>query len=360
MGARASRGWWVAGLLVGCAPNSGSQGTTAANTLGLPDDTDDTDDTTTSSDEANTTVDTGVDTSGPEVTTEPESTSAPMTTTGGGMAVLSISDGSAFEFGDVATGGQLSHLFTVTNDGDAEATGLTGAVAAPFSLPGGFPGAGGSCGGVLGPGDGCTVEVVFAPGELGRHAATLTVSHDAGTDATRDVGGGAIGQTDNLLENAGGESSGEPPPGWTPIAGEWITGAVLAEVSPAAGDGYFYSDTGPNSTDFVLLQDVDVSAWAYTADQSALRISFSGQGRGWASGQGDEHRIRVHYLDGGGSAVEVWTTDYQDVTEWQLYADERVAPAGTRTVRVELNCRKSSGTWCNAYFDALELRASYP
>ena len=33
---------------------------------------------------------------------------------------------------------------------------------------------------------------------------------------------------------------------------------------------------------------------------------------------------------------------------------------GTRTVQVELNCRKPSGPYCHAYFDGLELRASYP
>jgi hypothetical protein len=275
------------------------------------------------------------------------------------MASVSISDGPSFEFGDVTTGGQLSHVFTVTNDGDAEAMGLTGAVGAPFSLPGGFPGTRGSCGGSLGPGEGCTVEVVFAPGELGRHAATLTVSHDAG-EASRDVAGGAIGQTDNLLANAGGEEDGQPPPGWTALEGVWIAGALPEEVSPAEGERYFYSDTGPNSTDFVLRQDVDVSAWATTADASALRISFSGQARGWPVVDSDQQRIRVHYLDGRGSAMQLWTTDYQDTDDWQAYADERVAPAGTRTVRVELNCRKSSGMYCNAYFDALELRASYP
>jgi hypothetical protein len=345
------------GLLVGCQPNSGSQGTSAANTLGVPDDTDDTTAEGTS-DEVVTTGDTGVDTSGPEVTTGPESTSEPLSTTGGGMAVLSISDGPVAELGDVAIGGQLSTVLTVTNDGDAEATGLTGDVAAPFSLAGGFPGAMGSCGGALGPGDGCTVEVVFAPGDLGRHRATLMVTHDAG-EVSRDVAGGAIGQTENLLGNAGGEEEGQPPPSWTAIEGQWLSG-VLPEVEAVEGESYFYADTGPNSTDLVLFQDVDVGAWSYTADEQALRISFSGQGRGYVNGQGDEHRIRVHYLDARGSALEVWTTDYQGVTEWQAYADTRVAPASTRTVRVELNCRKNSGTWCNAYFDALELRASYP
>jgi hypothetical protein len=355
MGGRGLRGWWwVAGGLVGCAPNSGSQGTSAANTLGVPDSDDATAGT---SDEVGTTV--GVDTSGTEVSSGPESTSEPMPTTGEGMAVLAISDGPVAELGDVAIGGELSYVLTVTNDGDVEATGLSGAVGAPFAMSGGFPGAMGSCGGSLGPGDGCTVEVVFAPGELGRHRATLTVSHDAG-EASRDVAGGAIGQTENLLENAGGETEGLPPPGWTVIAGEWTSGAVPEDVDAAEGSGYFYAGTGPNNTDFVLRQDVDVSAWASTADAPALRISFSGQARGWAPFDSDEQRIRVHYLDGRGAALQVWTTDYQDSDDWQAYAHERVAPVDTRTVRVELNCRKDSGMWCNAYFDALELRASYP
>jgi hypothetical protein len=370
---RASRGWWWSAALLGaCQPFSGGVGTSGANTLGVPDDGDEatagsTD--TPSTDEAGTTgLETaGMDPSGPaDVTTAGPADDGtttdepPPATTGMGAALLTISDGPQYDFGDVPTGGQASHVFTVTNDGDAEATGLGGMVAAPFGFPGGFPGSAGSCGNELGAGQSCTVEVTFSPGALiGLHAGTLTIGHD-GPDALRGLQGGAAGQTGNLLTNPGGESGGTPPPGWSVAQGQWIAGAVLEEVSPAQGTGYLYSDTGPNNADYVLRQDVDVGAWALTIDQGALQFSFSGQGRGWVEGLGDEHRIRVHYLDAGGGTLQVWTTNYQAITEWQGYSDSRLAPASTRTVRVELNCRKLSGTWCNAYFDALDLHASYP
>jgi hypothetical protein len=368
MGARASRGWWWSAALLGaCQPFSGGVGTGGANTLGVPDDDESTD--TMSMDEAGTTTgaaESGADPSGPaDVTTAgpaDDSTTTdepPPATTGMGQALLTISDGPQYDFGDVPTGGQASHVFTVTNDGDGDATGLGGLLAAPFDFPGGFPGSMGTCGAGLGAGEGCTVEVTFSPSQIGLQGGTLTIGHDGGPDALRDLEGGGAGQTENLLTNPGGESFGEPPPGWSQTLGMWGAGYFDGEGTTAAGSGYLYADTGGNNVDFALRQDVDASAFAGTSDAGALRFSFSGQARALADGN-DEHRIRVHYRDAGGNALATWTSNYASLAAWQAYGDMRLAPVGTRTVQVELNCRKASGEWCNAYFDVLDLRASYP
>jgi hypothetical protein len=349
----------------------GGVGTTAANTLGLPDDTGESTTTSAEGDTVGVTDDADGTTLAPETgdpsgplddTTGPpdgSTTGEPPPTTSGGEPLLTISDGPTYDFGNVPTGGQASHSFLVTNTGDGEATGLSGAVPAPFGFPGGFPGSGGDCGGSLGAGQSCMVEVAFTPTQLGVHAGTLAVSHDAGPDATRDVAGGGAGESDNLLGNPGGESGGTPPPSWTAVTGTWIAGVLLAETLPYAGVGYLYADAGPNNTDYVLRQDVDVSQWATTLDQGVLHVSFSGRARAYWGGD-DEHRIRVHYRDAGGATLQTWTTNYLSEASWQQYADARTAPSGTRTVRVELNCRKNSGPYCHAYFDALDLRASYP
>lgn len=316
-------------------------------------------DAPTSTGEAST-ADTSTADAGTTGSGDASTTGEPMASTGEPAASLAISDGPTYEFGDVPTGGQLSHVLTVTNTGDGEAQGLAGAVTGSFALSGGFPGTTGDCGEALAPGESCTVEVVFSPAELGRHAGTLTVSHDGGPEATRELAGGAIGQSDDLLSNGGGEEPGEPPPGWSAIEGQWIAGEVAGEVDPFVGDGYLYAVGGANNVDYSLRQEVDLGAWALTIDEAALRVSFSGRARGLAGAGGDEHRIRLHYFDASGGPVHVSSTNYQAATEWQEHTDSRVIPPGTRTVRVELNCRKNSGSICNAYFDALELRASYP
>jgi hypothetical protein len=374
MGVRASR-WWCVGTLVGaCQPFSGGVGTTGANTLGPADDTGD---ITTSGgvEEAGTASTHAADTSTSTTTSDasgpPEATTTgpgvddtttddpPPMTTGEGEPLLSISDGATFDFGSVPTGGQASHLFTVTNSGDGEATGLQGTVAAPFSLPGGFPGGAGTCGQSLAPGADCLVEVVFSPNELGLYVGTLAVGHAGGPDVARDLAGGGAGQSANLLANPGGESFGEPPPSWTQVVGNWIAGVLPGEAAPFAGAGYIYADTGANNTDYSLQQTVAVSTWAVTIDQGLLNLAFSSRARALVAGN-DQHRIRVHYLDQMGSTLALYNTDYQSVAAWTQYADTRIAPIGTRSVRVELNCRKMNGDFCNAYFDALDLRAEYP
>ena len=74
----------------------------------------------------------------------------------------------------------------------------------------------------------------------------------------------------------------------------------------------------------------------------------------------DEHRIRLHFLDEAGNTVGLYTSDYQSTATWTERSTTRLAPSGTRTLRIELNCRTNTGTLCHAYFDALTLHASYP
>jgi hypothetical protein len=373
-------GWeWglVIPLLGGCQPNAAGMGSGGANTLGDDDAADRGDDSLSESAEegtrgsggggdgegVTTSTDPGVGSSGSlDDTAEPGTSSTtgdPPPTTDGGMSLLTISDGPTYDFGVLATGAQTSHVFTVTNEGDAEATGLDGSVAAPFALQGGFPG-GGTCGGSLAAGTSCTVGVTFAPVILGLHAATLTVGHVEGPAATRDVVGDGTGQSDNLLANPGGESAGEPAPSWSDVGpGVWGAGVWPMETGAFAGGGYLYADEGPDNQDYVLRQDVSVAHWAAVIDGGAMRFSMQGHARALTAGN-DQHRISVYYLDGGGDTLASWSTGNQSASGWQVYGDERAAPSSTRTVRVELGCRKSTGELCHAYYDALDLHALHP
>lgn len=283
-------------------------------------------------------------------------TAEPGSTTGSeDEPAITISDGVVYDFGFVTIGGLASHLFTITNEGMGTATGIMGQpLVEPFAY-----GALGTCGQELAAADSCLVEVLFSPTELGNFGGSLAIAYDGHADAVRDISGGGSGVTGNLLTNPGGEDTGSPPPGWVASLGSWVASPIPAETDPYEGASLILAETGPNNSDLTLLQDVSVAAWSTVIDEGLLRISVEGQARALASNN-DQHRLRTIYLDAGGSALQLWTTDYQSATEWTAYADLRTAPAGTRTIRVELACRKAAGTYCNAYFDALDLHALYP
>lgn len=376
MGARRGRTWgWVGvALLSACTPNAGGLlGMSSAASLGDGGGDDDdgaTAGTSTSGDAGpggngegdgesggsaatfDPSDDEGVDTgdTGPSVTTSP------------GGASLIIAEGATFDFGATPVGGQSIHSFTVINDGDEEATGLLGMpLSGAFDFTGPFPGLQGTCGATLGVGASCEVEVRFGPGVLGLHAATLAIGHDAAPDATCELSGGGAGQSENLIVNPGGEMFGSaPPPGWMNVgAGNWMAGAWTSPYPAPIGSGYLTGLGGPDNQDFILRQDVSVATWADAIDQGVISVSFQGQARSYLP-DNDSHRIRVEYRAAGGMVLDAWDTDWLGVASWQLRSDARLAPVGTRTVRVDLMCRKTAFQYCDAYFDELVLRAAYP
>jgi hypothetical protein len=98
-------------------------------------------------------------------------------------ALLTISDGPAFDYGTLAiTTGSKTHIFRVTNSGAVAATGLApGLLPTPFSYAGGaYPGTGGNCGATLAAGATCLVTARFAPTVAGPAMATLSVGYDDG------------------------------------------------------------------------------------------------------------------------------------------------------------------------------------
>lgn len=99
-----------------------------------------------------------------------------------GAAFLVLSDGPSYDFGAVGVGAQGVHGLTLANTGALAATGiLPDALPAPFTLPGGYPGAGGDCGTTLAAGATCTIVVAFAPTTTGPSNALLTLHHHDGT-----------------------------------------------------------------------------------------------------------------------------------------------------------------------------------
>ena len=95
-------------------------------------------------------------------------------------AVLAISDGPQFSYGDVGYGFMLDHTFTVTNTGHAAATMLTpGMLPMQFLFRGGaYPGTGGTCGTTLAAGASCTIVVTYYAIIAPHTVVTLTITYD--------------------------------------------------------------------------------------------------------------------------------------------------------------------------------------
>ncbi len=130
----------------------------------------------------------------------------------GTLAVLAISDGATYDYGTVTIGQTGSKSFTITNNGNIQATSLAdaGGLAAPFDFKDGtYPGTGGNCSTTLNASASCTIVVDYVPSAAVLSSDTIEVSYNNGTgstSATRAIqgtgtaGGGGDGSTEILPE----------------------------------------------------------------------------------------------------------------------------------------------------------------
>ena len=125
--------------------------------------------------------------------------------TGLGIASLSLSDGNIFNFGGRPIGTSGSHLFTLTNNGSADATSLRPTnlempLPPPFNYTDfAFPGTGGDCGTTLAHGQSCTLSVTFAPTQTVLSNAAISVSFQDGLNSSPQAVTRAIKGTGNAL-----------------------------------------------------------------------------------------------------------------------------------------------------------------
>lgn len=309
----------------------------------------------------------GTDTTDPTggSTTDPTTTSTTSTTdaTGEpGQAMLVIAEAPEIDFGDVDLDDPVpTEAVTVSNEGDGDATALEAMLPGPYAFAGGaYPGTGGDCGGTLGADETCTMVVELAPATFGPLTSTLTLDYDDGMAAAAvnvDLTGAGIGTTANLLANPGGETSGNPPPSWNEINGNWTT---TTQFSRSGARSIYGGDVNGNDGPFNLEQEIDISEYAAIIDDGGgLEVSFIGYARSFGNNN-DDFAIRLRALDGGGDPIATDETDLQDQNDFTLMETGFVTPAQTRTIEARLLCLRTSGDFCDAYFDDLELTLTYP
>lgn len=161
------------------------------------------------------------------------------------------------------------------------------------------------------------------------------------------------GLSQNLIVNPGAELD-PVTNGWTQVSGYWMSGT---EVPARTGNYHFYA--GSNSTSgSELYQDINVSAFAPSIDAGSSTFNFSVYMRvynySWPF-YNDQGRVYVEYRNAASTILQTYDTGVQNTLTWTLYSDSRIAPVGTRTIRIRLIAYRSVGTAADGYFDDLSL-----
>ncbi len=187
-------------------------------------------------------------------------------------------------------------------------------------------------------------------------ATNLAPVVDAGSDHTLDFN---LVRTANLVVNPGGETAATNGvvPGWNALGTAWQTVASNS-AGFAAAEGVRMLRPGVCAAS-ELWQDVDVSLFADTIDDNRQLFEFSTHYRVKEQIRYDAPRITVEYRDFNGALLAVTDISPTPISSsWGLLADTRVAPAGTRAVRIRLRAENSGIDAANdVFFDAVALCA---
>ncbi|KAA3606902.1 MAG: T9SS C-terminal target domain-containing protein [Calditrichaeota bacterium] len=158
----------------------------------------------------------------------------------------------------------------------------------------------------------------------------------------------------NLVSNAGCEDAlvGGEIPNWTEISG---TNWTQRNSNPSAQEGSDYFYAGATTGTAELQQDIDVSSHSISIDAgeatfvwSSFVADFNGS---------DESKIILEYRDATNTTVlDTYDSGFLHPGQtWTQVTDTRLAPVGTRTVRIRMQSRKDAGGNSDGYHDNLSL-----
>ncbi len=150
----------------------------------------------------------------------------------------------------------------------------------------------------------------------------------------------------NLVTNGSAENA-PITNDWTVVSGNW----TQRSSNPAPQDGTAYFFAGANSY-AEIYQDIDVSGNSAVIDLGTQFYSFSCYLRSFNQAPADASKAIVTYRDNSGSVLHTYDTGFgTNQAQWDSYSDARLAPVGTRTVRITLISDRNSGTNNDGYID---------
>lgn len=128
---------------------------------------------------------------------------------------------------------------------------------------------------------------------------------------------------------------------------------------PFEGSKYFFAGAGATAE---LRQDVDLAAFASGVDGGNQSFEFSARVRSWDQSPADISQIILEYLNHDKTQILASHDlgQYSNTSAWVLVTHSRLAPAGTRFIRIRLISIRFAGTNNDGYFDAVSLLTPIP
>ncbi|MBC7488408.1 MAG: T9SS type A sorting domain-containing protein [Cytophagaceae bacterium] len=160
----------------------------------------------------------------------------------------------------------------------------------------------------------------------------------------------------NLVVNPGSEVN-PTIVGWTLVSCHWNNDT---QVPAHSGTYHFYAG-GADANPCELYQDIDVSSFSASIDANSSTFTFSTWMRSYAMAFGvynDRGRAIVEYRNASSTVLSTYDTGLRGSLVWTQYSDVRVAPAGTRTIRIRLISDASINSDSDGYFDDVSLTHS--
>lgn len=142
--------------------------------------------------------------------------------------------------------------------------------------------------------------------------------------------------SDNLIVNGSAEIIPITDNAWTAVSGNWEWPISNNQGVPVEfGHKYFRSTVSGTAE---IYHDVDVSSFSATIDTSSEYFYFSTYLQSFqVNGVEDDSQVIVEYRDATGNVLSTYDTGLSQNTQaWTLFENTRLAPVGTRTIRVRL------------------------
>ncbi len=168
----------------------------------------------------------------------------------------------------------------------------------------------------------------------------------------------------NLLTNGSAEGSAPTSMGWTNVqtgnscftsSGYRILGNQNGFPLAQNGSYLFFAGCDMNGE---IYQSVDVSAYASAIDAGIAQFTFSGYTHSYNQSPADGARIVVQYRNVSNVVLVSYNTGVTtNTSNWVQYTDTRIAPVGTRFIRVRLISTLNNGSSNDGYFDNIVLSA---
>lgn len=136
---------------------------------------------------------------------------------------------------------------------------------------------------------------------------------------------------------------------WSIVSGNW----TQRSNNPTAQDGTSYFFAGANSF-AEMYQDIDLSSNSTTIDLGNQFYTFSCFLRSFNQNPADASKAIVTFRDNTGNILDTYDTGFStNQVQWVSYSDSRLAPVGTRSVRITLISDRNSGTNNDGYIDTV-------